>query len=406
MKRVSVLDSNAVRSGTLFRTRGDMVRNTLRSGCGRLWFSGSLLVGLLCKSGLAIEIPSIQWRGFLTAGYAQTLSDDTYLSFIGSNPNFLYDTIAGLGFSSSPTKQIEVGGQLVAHGALQTFTPSMDWAFVTYRPTDSFSLQAGKLRFPMWLISDYYFVGYSYPWVRPPPEVYSLDLLSSYFGASGRYQFELSGGTVALSLFGGSSPFNVPIASQGLSPGKTRIFRLQGSFDNLIGTSLSYDSLKFRARISFANMRANLSYTGDLDVLPGTTFAPDVILYTQNRVRLPIEGQYNFWSAGIDWSAMSYLRLMVEYLGAKFSRNMTSHNGYATLSMPLGWIEPNLTFARAGTHHPSYHRYALGAGFPIAQGASLKVQWGLVDVKSGNGPILVAPGHIVHIVSANFNLLF
>src|SRR5690606_11308471 len=97
-----------------------------------------------------------------------------YLSHLGKNPNFVYDSLLGIAFTAPVAPNLETNVQIVAAGASGDGVPAIDWAYAQYRPTDSFSLRAGKLRFPLWLIADYYCVGFAYPWARPPPETYVL----------------------------------------------------------------------------------------------------------------------------------------------------------------------------------------------------------------------------------------
>ena len=46
-------------------------------------------------------------------------------------------------------------------------TPSLDWAYASWKATDSFSLQAGRKRIPPTYYSDYLYIGYAYPWCGP-----------------------------------------------------------------------------------------------------------------------------------------------------------------------------------------------------------------------------------------------
>ncbi len=352
----------------------------------------------------ASETAGFHWRGFLTAGYSQAASDVSYLSRIGKDPNFLYDTRLGVAFTAPVTEQIDADGQFVAYGATDDYLPNVDWAFVTYRPNDSLRVRAGKIRFPLWLTADYYHVGYAYPWARPPPELYSTDLLSSFHGALARYDLETDFGSFSASLYGGSSPFRVPLNAE--LAGQTAAFQLRGTFEKLIGATLTFDSLRFRARATFANTWANLEFVGNIDNPGATALAPGILLFTQTRLRVPFAGQYNLWSAGFRWKILDELEMWTEYLGSKLGDNDTAHNGYVTLVAPLGTFSPHLTVARAGTYAANYYRYAVGGNVALSQNTVFKAQVDAIDPVKGAGPLVKSIRHVAFVLSANLSVVF
>ena len=57
--------------------------------------------------------------------------------------------------------------------------------------SEQISVRAGKIKFPTFLISDYYEVGYAYPWIRPPQEVYSSNPITTLNGVDVLARFRL-----------------------------------------------------------------------------------------------------------------------------------------------------------------------------------------------------------------------
>jgi len=65
----------------------------------------------------------------------------------------------------------------------------LEWAFLKYQVADSLNIKAGRFRRPIYYYSDSLQVGYTYPWVRPPEDLYSgftaaidaIDGLSVYY---------------------------------------------------------------------------------------------------------------------------------------------------------------------------------------------------------------------------------
>lgn len=70
--------------------------------------------------------------------------------------------------------------------------PTIDWAYLTWQPSadSSWTFQAGKFRIPLYYYSDFLYIGYAYPWVRPAPDVYGWPIYS-YNGANVSYRTQL-----------------------------------------------------------------------------------------------------------------------------------------------------------------------------------------------------------------------
>ena len=62
-------------------------------------------------------------------------------------------------------------------------TPTLSWAFVSYRPDDEWLFRIGKLRQPLFLKSQNLEVGASYDSMRQPVEIYSLSPVYDIVGA-------------------------------------------------------------------------------------------------------------------------------------------------------------------------------------------------------------------------------
>lgn len=76
--------------------------------------------------------------------------------------------------------------QFVARGS-EDFKVSLELGFVEYRPTESSSFRLGRLRPTIYRLSEYLDVGYAYPWVGPPAEMYGIFPYSAYQGVDYRY---------------------------------------------------------------------------------------------------------------------------------------------------------------------------------------------------------------------------
>jgi hypothetical protein len=70
--------------------------------------------------------------------------------------------------------------------------PTIDWAYATWSPSEdsAWTFQAGKMRIPLYYYSDYLYIGYAYPWVRPAADVYGWPIYA-YNGANVSYRTQL-----------------------------------------------------------------------------------------------------------------------------------------------------------------------------------------------------------------------
>ncbi|CAH9057810.1 hypothetical protein PSECIP111951_01744 [Pseudoalteromonas holothuriae] len=92
--------------------------------------------------------------------------------------------------------------QLVAKG-VDDFEPEFDWYYVTYKPTDNLTLMAGRRNIPMYYFSEFSEVGYAYPWMRPPANLYWWQV-TQFNGVHAMYDFELGDYSNTITVFYGN----------------------------------------------------------------------------------------------------------------------------------------------------------------------------------------------------------
>ncbi|WP_440053709.1 porin [Pseudoalteromonas sp. T1lg65] len=95
-----------------------------------------------------------------------------------------------------------ITAQLVAKG-VDDFEPEFDWYYVTYRATDNLTLMAGRRNIPMYYYSEFSEVGYAYPWMRPPANLYWWQV-TQFNGVTAMYDFQLGDYTNTVSFFYGN----------------------------------------------------------------------------------------------------------------------------------------------------------------------------------------------------------
>jgi hypothetical protein len=356
------------------------------------------LLGILC-AGLAWQalpasaatgLEGVSLSGFMTAGatYAnrQLLANSNAVSQDGTiehTPGFTSDSRLGVQISATVNPDISVTGQLLAKARESNSNVKADWAFVTYRVNDPISIRAGKIKFPTFLISDYYEVGYAYPWIRPPQEVYSLNPISTINGADMLARYRFSNMTLLFQPYYGVSRGATTVAPQealsALSQPAGSIVDVAFTADALHGVNLSLSSDIFTARVGYLQTRVNASSLGvfhDTAKFSSAGLSMDwhnVVLYSEVAKR-EIDGSANF----------------------AFPNQKGS---YATLGYRIGKWLPLFTTARIsdndnpktllGTPLKQTSK-TLGLRYELGSGAALKFEASKITPEKGTRGLLIA----------------
>lgn len=116
-------------------------------------------------------------HGFMTLAYSRSDSSIDYDEEVNKRGEFTQGSKAGVQAHAKVSKRVDATLQLLASGRERfgkDFVPILDVGHMTVHVRDYFRIVAGKIRFPVWLISEYRQVGSLYPWINPPEEVYEI----------------------------------------------------------------------------------------------------------------------------------------------------------------------------------------------------------------------------------------
>lgn len=125
-----------------------------------------------------------------------TIQTWEYASVYEKKKGFQFDQESLLGIQLkkdfSPTLSATTQFVMRANNPNEGSRPTLDWAYVTWQPAadSAWTFQAGKFRIPLYYYSDYLYIGYAYPWVRPAPDVYGWPIYS-YLGGNASYRTQL-----------------------------------------------------------------------------------------------------------------------------------------------------------------------------------------------------------------------
>jgi opacity protein-like surface antigen len=319
--------------------------------------------------------PGINVKGFGSAGVVRADHPTYYLGEFGTfgkRPTFAPDTRLGVNLSSDLTGGWTFASQFISENGRDGYTPKLDWAFVSYQPIPEFSIRVGRLVLPTWLFSQQLKVGYSYLWVRPPVEVYSLiGGLSSVNGISLLSSLPVLGGELSMEVYGGYDD------AKGYSNNPAALTTSDSRLTDLVGVDLTYSYTDiWSVHASYLQSHTNTKVT---TISSAFTTSLDLNF-----------GQFFSFGGKVDHKNFIVI--------GEFARRLLSGRAlqrvsswYGTLGYRISKVTPYVTYGwmggLAGTHytHPNsptvttlkkeQYSYILGVNTQVHDSVIIKGEW-------------------------------
>ncbi|MGD9660888.1 MAG: hypothetical protein AB7U63_06405 [Porticoccaceae bacterium] len=152
--------------------------------------------------------PELSLRGFGTLGATHSSQDNA--DYLG---NFFQPDGAGYSESVAFSVDSKLGLQLDAHfnnrlsAVIQmvsqyqhdgSYDPKTEWAYLNYELTPDFTIRVGRIVAPTFMESETRLVAYTYPWMRPPQELYDVNPITNKDGIDLMYRLNLGDATHTL----------------------------------------------------------------------------------------------------------------------------------------------------------------------------------------------------------------
>ncbi len=168
-----------------------------------------LAVCLASLPALAVEQGEYQFNGFGTLGITHMggESDLDYGIQGQTNDSWRGDQLSKLAVQMryGITDTVSITGQLGTKPTQDSWEVGPGNLYLAWEASDNLTLRGGRLGTPIYMYSETLNVGFSYPWLRLPEEVYSLVQLANHDGADVLYNFNTGAGTVSVQLAGGQA---------------------------------------------------------------------------------------------------------------------------------------------------------------------------------------------------------
>ena len=160
---------------------------------------------LACCPAIAADDPAMEWTfgGFGSLGVAHSSeSEADFTSSILKANGAGYTHAWSAHVDSRLGAQVGVKAnakwsavvQVISEQRLDSsYRPIIEWANVKYQATPDLALRFGRIALPVFLAADYRKVGFAYPWVRVPREVYGAIPISNSDGVDVSYRWQGAG---------------------------------------------------------------------------------------------------------------------------------------------------------------------------------------------------------------------
>lgn len=231
-------------------------------------------------NGLNELLKRVEVSGFISVRAGRIDDEDIlYLNLYDDELSFSDDSVVGLQVDARVNERLSVSMQIKGMGFDDTI--QLEWGYLEYAFQPDLKMRAGRLRMPSFMLSEYMDVGYAYPWVQVPYEVYGWLPFNRYEGLDLRYWVSLGNADIRFNPYFGST------TDAAMRLGKMT-FTEQSSQVAGLDVQMNYDILTLRA--GYSKYRFDLHdalldrYLGPL--VNGTTLVPGMGPYVE-EVRIP-----------------------------------------------------------------------------------------------------------------------
>ncbi len=348
--------------------------------------------------------PSIfKFAGFGSFGAShssQRLGDYTLDNTVPKGPGRSYNWGFGnnsrLGAQVAATFTPEVSAllQVVSeYHADNTYQPAIEWANLKYAFTPDAYIRFGRISLPTFLISDYRDIGYSYPWVHPPVDLYRELSITHSDGIDAMYRFEMGELRNSIKVIYGKNTLDLPTSVSYSED-------MRGIFDTLEYNDISF-RIGYQERIS-SSYNLNTGITGawipNSDLSVGVNYDP---------------GNWFIMSEWIQRESTNKNGAMYVSSGYRVDK-LTPYLTYSQNSIASfipGFAAPTTTAIQNAQRSQS--TISLGVRWDFKKNTDFKLQYDQIQLSdNSNGYLANVPAGVIlygsrfHVISAVVDFLF
>lgn len=280
----------------------------------------------------------------------------------------LLDSRAAVQVSVAPSENLYGVVQVVVEKRYDgKFKPKVEWANLQYTPSPSLSVRAGRIALGTYMVSDHRKVGYSLPWLRPPPELYQLLSITNSDGVDITYQHDFDNSAYSVTAHYGSNKAKEFV-------GLLEATNIWGFVNHFERGSLTLHASYTATKVKYGPLFQSL-WSGY------RAFGPAGVAVAE---RYDSTGKWSpFMAAGIGYDPGNWFATAEWGKGDVGSDFDTRSGWYVSGGYRVGAVSPYLTFARADGGHRSVNGLN-AAAFPAALAPAVaSLNSGLLEMQQG-----------------------
>lgn len=338
-----------------------------------------LAICLASTSAFALEQGETLINGFGTVGVTHLGGEDDGRSYGISgqtNDSWRGDQLSKFGaqLTYGVTDTVGLTLQTTAKAYGDEWKANLEWAYLSWQSTDNLMMRVGRLRTPVYMYSESIDVGFSYPWLRLPDEVYSQVQLSNYEGADIVYNLPLSFATLSFQLAGGIA--------------KNRDYYIYDEefdidYDNVFGSSVSLATNDFGTfRVGYVEADIDTDISGSFTDIFGNPGTATLLALDKDKGKFTSIGyQYDngTWLTANEWTSR-----VIENDGSN-----STDSFYLMGGRRFGDFLAHVTYAQLDEDEGRQSSWTLGLNYNILPTVVLKGEYKRVDTTGGYDGVFV-----------------
>lgn len=341
----------------------------------RLNAIGLAVACLAASPAFALSQGEYRFNGFGTLGFTHLGGEEegrSYGIYGQTNDSWRGDQLSKLGgqFQYGLSDRLNLTTQVTLKAEQDTWKANLEWAYLSFQATDRLTLRAGRLRVPVYMYSETLDVGFTYPWLRLPDEIYHQVQISNYEGIDFIYSVPVSYGSVTVQAFGGQAEDREQFAYD-------QMFDMD--YKKVVGANIKLDTHDYGSfRLAYSEASLNMTM-------------PPLALLGMADVANDVKGK--FTSVGHQYDQGSWLaaseatRLVVE------GPTPTKDAFYVMGGHRFGDFLGHVTYAQLDEESSGRQvSWTYGLNYSLASNVVLKGEYKRVDTSDGGQGVFVQSG--------------
>lgn len=334
---------------------------------------------LAASPAFALEQGDYRFNGFGTVGFTHLGGEDDGRSFGvqgQTTDSWRGDQLSKFGAQLQYGLTDTVGAtvQLTAKPLQDEWKANLEWAYLSWQTNDRLMLRGGRLRSPVYMYSESLDVGYSYPWLRLPDEVYSQVQVTNYEGVDAVYTLPMSFGSATVQVAAGQAKNRDYFAYD-------ELFDID--YGHLFGASVSLATTDFGTfRIGYVEADLSIDVNGTVNVGSGMMASMSLLTLDKEKGKFTSIGyQYDdgTWVSNNEWTSR-----VIENDGSASVDSFYLMGGHR-----FGDFLPHVTYAQLDDNGGRQNSWTFGLNYQATPTVVVKGEFKRVDTSGGYDGVFV-----------------